>query len=122
MTTAKDFIAGVRREAGQRKRAILTDDQNEDIARCVAVIHLSYAKRVWLPARYRSVYIEQARIKAKHPRPIRVDDREGLIIFCAGVTCHGENRLVYSPEHDSGESCLWFETDAPLTLTDPEIT
>jgi len=73
-----------------------------------------------LPARYRSVYIRQDRIKAKHPRPIVIDDRDGLTLLCAGVN-FGSGKLVYKPDHESGEPCLWFESGEPLFVKDPEI-
>lgn len=77
------------------------------------------APHALLKARYRSVYVEQSRIKAQHPRPIRIDDREGLIIYAAGVD-FSKGSLVYAPNHEDG-SCLWFETSEKLFIKDPEI-
>lgn len=72
-----------------------------------------------LKARYRSVYIRQDRIKAKHPRPIVIDDREGLTLLCSGVQ-FGTGELVYKPNHEDG-SCLWFESSDAIIAQNPEI-
>jgi hypothetical protein len=55
-----------------------------------------------------SIYVDRARLVAKHPKPIVIDNRKGLVPYHSEVRIDGPSTFRYDPVNKDG-SCVWVE-------------